>query len=55
MGEPSRASLASPVFGVIRHREEKDYFFLFVFLSFVFLGSHPWHMEVPRLGVESEL
>ena len=22
---------------------------------FVFLGSHPWHMEVPRLEVESEL
>ena len=24
-----------------------------VFLPF--LGQHPWHMEVPRLGVESEL
>ena len=22
---------------------------------FFFLGSHPWHMEVPRLGVKSEL
>ena len=22
----------------------------YVFLSFVFLGPHPWHMEVPRLG-----
>ena len=22
---------------------------------FVCLGPHPWHMEVPRLGVESEL
>ena len=22
---------------------------------FVFLGLHSWHMEVPRLGVESEL
>ena len=21
----------------------------------VFLGLHPWHMEVPKLGVESEL
>ena len=29
--------------------------FIFIFLSFVFLGLHPWHMEVPRLGVESEL
>ena len=25
--------------------------FLFLFLSFVFLGPHPRHMEVPRLGV----
>ena len=22
---------------------------------FVFLGLHPWHVEVPRLGAESEL
>jgi len=21
----------------------------------VFLGPHPWHIKVPRLGVESEL
>ena len=27
----------------------------FFFLSFVFLGPHPWHMKVPRLGVELEL
>ena len=26
-----------------------------VFLVFVFLGLHPWHIEVPRLGVSSEL
>ena len=25
------------------------------FLSFVFLGPHPWHVEVPRLGVELKL
>ena len=32
--------------------------FFFVFLFFVFfcfLRLHPWYMEVPRLGVESEL
>ena len=23
--------------------------------SLFFLGQHPWHMEVPRLGVKSEL
>ena len=27
----------------------------FSFFLFVFLGLHPWPMEVPRLGVESEL
>ena len=26
-----------------------------VFFSFVFLGPHPRHLEVPRLGVQSEL
>ena len=26
----------------------------FVCLFFVFLGPHPQHMEVPRLGVKSE-
>ena len=28
---------------------------LFLFVCFVFLGLHPQHMEVPRLGVEMEL
>ena len=29
--------------------------FIFCFcLSLFFLGTHPWHMEVPRLGVKSE-
>ena len=28
---------------------------VFFFFSFVFLGPHPWHMEIPRLGVKSEL
>ena len=27
----------------------------FCFVLFCFLGPHPWPMEVPRLGVESEL
>ena len=31
------------------------FFVLFLFLFFVFLGPHPWHMEVPKLGVETEL
>ena len=31
------------------------FLFLFSFLSFIFLGLHPQHMEVPSLGVELEL
>ena len=27
----------------------------FLFYFFAFSGLHPWHMEVPRLGVKSEL
>ena len=30
-------------------------FLAFFFFFLVFLGPHPWHMEVPGLGVESEL
>ena len=29
--------------------------FLFFFVFLPFLGPFPWHMEVPRLEVESEL
>ena len=29
--------------------------FIIFFSLFVFLGPHPRHMEVPRLGVKSEL
>ena len=28
--------------------------FIYLFCLFVFLGPHLWHMEVPRLGVESK-
>ena len=28
---------------------------LFNLFNFFFLGPHLWHMEVPRLGVDSEL
>ena len=31
------------------------FFLFFVFCFFAFLGLYQWHMEVPRLGVESEL
>ena len=37
--------------GTIRVKGLKINFFGF----FVILGPHPWHMEVPRLGVQSEL
>ena len=29
--------------------------FYFILFYFVFLGSHSWHMEVPRLEVQLEL
>ena len=29
--------------------------FLWVFVFLPFLGPLPWHMEIPRLGVKSEL
>ena len=31
------------------------FFFFFFFFFSCFLGPHPQHMEIPRLGVESEL
>ena len=41
---PTQALLTSPW---------SDFFFFGLFL--LFLGPLPWHMEVPRIGVESEL
>lgn len=29
--------------------------FGWVLFVFCFLGLHPWHVDIPRLGVESEL
>ena len=26
-----------------------------IFFFFSFLGPHPWHLEIPRRGVEAEL
>ena len=37
----------------IQHLEKEVWLWLFFFP--LFLGPHPWHLEVPRLGVESEL
>ena len=34
---------------------EAIFSFLSLFFFFFFLGLHPWHMEIPRLGVKSEL
>ena len=39
--------------GATQQVQEPGFFFSFFF--FAFLGPHPQHMEVPRLGVESEL
>ena len=34
---------------------ETHFMEVFFFFFFVFLGPQPWHMEVPSLGVQSEL
>ena len=40
-------------------KSKKAFFFKFLnfffFFFFWFLGLHPWHMEIPRLGIQSEL
>ena len=41
-------------FKIIFDRFVLGILFVSLFLLF-FLGLHPWHMEVPRLGVQSEL
>ena len=38
-----------------KEAQEKVMGVSFFFLSFVFSGSHLQHMDIPRLGVESEL
>ena len=32
-----------------------NFFIILFFILLSFLSPHPWHMEVPRLGVQSEL
>ena len=43
------------VLGPICFWSRKNFYFFFSFFFNLFLGLHPRHMEVPRLGVESEL
>ena len=31
------------------------YILFYLKIFFVFLGPHPWHMAVPRLGIQSDL
>ena len=45
-----------PPLPVLRNSANPGTFFLYyLFIFFCSLGPHPWHMEVPRLGVEWEL
>ena len=39
----------------VRLSEKHSNFFFFFFFFFCLFWAHPWQMEVPRLGVESEL
>ena len=40
---------------IILLKHTSSYGFLTCLFVFYFLGPHPWHMEVPRLAVQSEL
>ena len=52
--QPTRNSSArSEQLGLLQLQMPFLFFLFFFFL--LFLGLLPWHMEVPRLGVESEL
>ena len=44
---------STPITKTLEYLKAK--FFFLYFLSFVSLGPHLWHMEVPRLEVESEV
>ena len=39
----------------IAHIQNELLFILFYYYYYCFLGLHPWHMEVPMLGVQLEL
>ena len=58
-GDPARGHVSQPLrMAVIQNfgAETPSILFYFSFIIiFIFLGPHPWHMEVSRLGVESEL
>ena len=37
---------------IVTRNEISNKLFFFSFFHFIFIGLHPWHMEVPRLGVK---
>ena len=41
--------------GKYRSVDQRPFLSFFHFFFVAFPGPHPWHMEVPRLGVQSEL
>ena len=53
----SRCKNVARVFfwAIISKASKEFFFFFFFFFVFCFLRLHPWHMEVPRLGVYLEL
>ena len=58
--EPASSGTRYRVLNPLSHSRNSLSFFLsfvvlFCFVLFCFVGPHAWHMEVPRLGVESEL
>ena len=53
LGSRLRAT-SKPQPAVLGHILRHLLVYVFIYY-FVLLGLHPWHMEAPRLGVESEL
>ena len=57
VAEKSYIILILTLDGALRKNQRHAFCFLFVYLFvlFPFLMLLPWHMEVPKLGVQSEL
>ena len=58
VGSLKTSKIDKPLVRLIKKKRQKVLFLVFCFfvcLFLVFLGPYPWHMEVPWLGVKSEL
>ena len=54
-GSHTCIQVIKPTLVELREVLKENFSFAFLFLPFFFLMAVPWHMEVPGLGVDSEL